>query len=355
MKVDYPGLIEETLPSGSKRYRVRVKGDRTKRIRIYAQPGHPEFETQYYAARVGDQPSPLKEASDYARSGSIAWLKAKYLEHLEKRVTAGLSSHKTLKKKRNLLSRFTPETDRIAIIPTPKLIEMRDKMMATPSQADAFIEAVSVMYDWGIKAGHISTNTAKGIDRIYVKGGGADPWSASDVKAYFKRHRIGTKAHVCLSILLWTGCRIEDTLVLGRQHECIIKGVEAIRWKPLKKNSTEVAIPLMPMLKESVRAPTVQGMTYLVGRGGKPYASGDSASSTFKQWCRQAGLGHLSAHGVRKALAELLVELGCTEYEIMAILGHSESRTTQIYTRGAERWRLAKTAMEKVKVSHAWF
>lgn len=355
MKVDYPGLIEETLPSGSRRYRVRVKGQKKRRIRIYTPPGHPEFEKQYYAARAGEKPAPLKEASDYARTGSIAWLKTKYLEHLKKRVEAGLSSPKTLKKKRNLLERFTGETDRIAVIPQTKLNEMRDEMMATPSQADAFIEAISVMYEWAIKAGHIDTNTAKGVDKIYTKGSGATPWTASDVKQYFKQHRLGTKAHVCLSILLWTGCRIEDTIILGRQHECTIEGVEAIRWKPLKKNSTEVAIPLMPMLKESVRAPTVQGMTYLVGRGGKPYASGDSASATFKVWCRQAGLEELSAHGVRKALAELLAELGCTEYEIMAILGHSESRTTQVYTRGAERWRLAKTAMEKVKVSHAWF
>ena len=355
MKIDYPGLIEETLPSGSKRHRVRVRGNRKKRIRIYAPPGHPEFEKQYHAARAGEQPAPLKEASDYARSGSIAWLKAKYLEHLQARVEAGLTSPKTLKKKRNLLERFTVETDRVAVIPTTKLVEMRDEMMATPSQADAFIEAVSVMYTWAKKVGHISENTAKGIDKIYTKGAGAQPWTAADVKQFFARHKRGTKAHVCLSILLWTGCRIEDTTILGRKHECTIQGVEAIRWQPLKKNSTEVVIPLMPMLKNAVRAPTVQGQTYLVGRGGRPYSSGDSASSIFKLWCRQAGLPDLSAHGVRKALAELLAELGCTEYEIMAILGHSEARTTQVYTRGAERWRLAKTAMDKVKVSHAWF
>jgi hypothetical protein len=53
-------------------------------------------------------------------------------------------------------------------------------------------------------------------------------------------------------------------------------------------------------------------------------------------------------------LAELLAELGCSQYEIMAILGHSEAKTSEVYTRRVERWKLAKTAIERVKVAHAW-
>jgi len=92
--------------------------------------------------------------------------------------------------------------------------------------------------------------------------------------------------HVAMSILLWTGCRIEDTTILGRKNECMIVEIvdgerlefEAVRWQPSKKGSAEVAVPLLPPLKEATRAPKVQGATYLLGRGGKPYSSGDSAS-----------------------------------------------------------------------------
>lgn len=142
--------------------------------------------------------------------------------------------------------------------------------------------------------------------------------------------------------------------MLGREHECVIDGVDAIRWQPLKKHSTEVEVPLLQPLRDATRAPTVQGRTYVLGRGGKPYSSGDSMSAMFKQWCRDAGLPHLSAHGVRKGLAELLAELGCSQYAIMSILGHSEAKTSEVYTRRVERWKLAADGLEKVAKSAVW-
>ena len=354
MKIDYPGLLVEPLPSGRTRYRVRPEGDRKKRIRIFCGPDHDDFMRQYLAARRGEQPKKLETASDHAKPRSIAWLATSYFEYLEARVKAGTSSAKTLKKKRNLLNRLLVRPDRKMLIPQEKLIEMQDEMGATPAQADAFVEAVGVMYDWAIKRRYLQTNPARGIARIYAKGSGATPWKAADVRAYFKRHKPGSKAHVAMSVLLWTGCRIEDLTVLGRAYECEIDGIEALRWTPLKRGSSEVAIPLLEPLKAATRAPKVQGNTYVLGRGGRPYASGDSMSSMFKRWCRDAGMAHLSAHGVRKGLAELLAELGCSQYAIMAILGHSEAKTSEVYTRRVERWRLARSAIAMVEAAEAW-
>lgn len=354
VRVNFPGLLEERLPSGAVRYRVRPEGVKAKRIRIHCAPGDPDFQRQYLAARRGEQPEPMKAASDYAKPKSIGWLVNLYLEFLSSRVKAGTMSHKTLKKKRNLLSRLVLRPDREMAIPREKLLEMQDAMASTPAQADAFIEAVGVMYDWALERRHVASNPARGIKKVYEKGDGATPWKAADVRSFFATHRPGSKAHVAMSVLLWTGCRIEDLTVLGRAHECLIDGVEAIRWAPLKKGSTEVSIPLLPPLKAATRAPTVQGATYVLGRGGKPFASGDSMSAMFKRWCRDARLDHLSAHGVRKGLAELLAEMGCSQYEIMAILGHSEAKTSEVYTRRVERWKLARSAIERIDVSHAW-
>ena len=354
MKVEYPGLLEEPLPSGNVRYRVRPEGDPKKRIRIHCTPSDDDFQRQYLAARRGEQHEPLKQASDYAKPRSIGWLVNTYSEYLVARVTAGTTSPKTLKKKRNLLNRLLKTPDKKMLIPQEKLIEMQDVMGGTPAQADAFIEAVGVMYDWAIERKYIQTNPARGIKSVYQKGDGATPWKAADVKAFFAKHALGSKAHVAMSILLWTGCRIEDLTHLGRTHETVLDGIEALRWTPLKKGSSEVTIPLLEPLRAATRAPKVQGATYVLGRGGKPFASGDSMSSMFKRWCKDANLDHLSAHGVRKGLAELLAELGCSQYEIMAILGHSEAKTSEVYTRRVERWKLARTAIERVNVSHAW-
>ncbi|WP_246739653.1 tyrosine-type recombinase/integrase [Martelella sp. HB161492] len=354
MKVDFPGLVREELPSGNFRYRVRPEGNPKRKIKIHCQPGDDDFQRQYLAARRGEKPEPLRQASDYAKPKSIGWLVNSYLEYLAKRVEAGTTSAKTLKKKKNLLARLLKRPDRVMLIPQEKLIEMQDEMSATPAQADAFIAAIGVMYDWAAKRRYLSQNPAHGIEKIYIKGSGSTPWKATDVKAFFAKHKPGTKPHVAMSVLLWTGCRIEDLTILGRRHECILDGIEAIRFTPCKKGSTEVTIPMLPPLKDATRSMKVEGITYVLGRGGKPFASGDSMSAMFKRWCVDAGLPHLSAHGVRKGLAELLAELGCSQYEIMAILGHSEAKTSEIYTRRVERWKLALTAMDKVNLSHAW-
>lgn len=47
-----------------------------------------------------------------------------------------------------------------------------------------------------------------------------------------------------------------------------------------------------------------------------------------------------------KVVGDWLAEAGATQYEIMAIHGHSESRTSEVYTRGANRLKLAQQAME---------
>lgn len=361
MKVDYSGLIRQRLPSGTVIYRVRPKGQRGKRIQLYAAPGDPDFSRQYELARRGIKPDPLKKPSEQEKPETIGWLVHTYLEYLEERVKAGTTSAKTLKKKRNLLARLIKNPNRKMEVPREKLIELQDGMGASPAQADAFIEAVAVLFDWAIERKHIKENTARGIKSVYRKGDGAKPWKAADVAAFFATHKPGSTPHVAMSILLWTGCRIEDLTMLGRHHECVIDGVDALRWVPLKRGSTEVCIPILEPLRSATRAPKVLGATYVTKRGGKPYSSGDAMSAMFKHWCHVAGLSHLSAHGVRKGFAEVLAENGCSQYHIMAILGHSEAKTSEVYTRRVERWNLARGALAKLgegrdqsKVRDAW-
>ncbi|WP_246710129.1 tyrosine-type recombinase/integrase [Martelella soudanensis] len=354
MKIHMKGLMREVLPSGAIRWRVRPEGRRTVKITLSCGPDDEDFHRQYLAARRGEKPEPLRQASDYAKPRSIAWLVNLYLEHLQKRIEAGTASPKTLKKKKNLLARLLATPDKVMLIPQERLIAMQDAMAATPAQAHAFVEAVAVMYDWAIKRKLIGHNPARGIDKVYVKGPGATPWKRADLDRYFAHHKKGSKAHIALSVLLWTGCRVEDLTILGRGHECVIDGYEALRWTPPKKGSSEVMIPLLAPLKQATRAATVQGATYVLGRGGKPFSSADSMSAMVKRWCADAGLPHLSAHGVRKGLSELLAELGVSQYALMSILGHSEAKTSEVYTRRVERWKLASDAMNRLTVPHTW-
>lgn len=144
---------------------------------------------------------------------------------------------------------------------------------------------------------------------------------------------------------MFTACRISDAIRLGRGHETVIEGVRALRWQPAKRGSAEVAIPLLPPLYRATRAAKAQGDTYLLNYKGRPFATPDSLGQMFRRWCREAGLDDRSSHGIRKAAGHLLAQEGCSQYQIMTVHGHTQAKTSEVYTRGAERWRLARDAM----------
>ena len=66
----------------------------------------------------------------------------------------------------------------------------------------------------------------------------------------------------------------------------------------------------------------------------------------FKAWCVQAGLPHCSAHGLRKAGTNRVLENGATEYEAMAIHGWDSPKQAALYALHVNRKKLADSAMD---------
>lgn len=354
MKINYPGLLIEKLPSGNKRYRVRKEGNKNIRITLPAGPEHPRFTEYYAAARSGivlkSEVSPADQATPY----SVSWLIYKYLEHFEKEVEAGQLSAKTLKKRRNIFNKIQASgwREKSLDIPTLKIIEYRDTMRATPAAADDMVKALKAMYKWAVEKKYIAVNPAAGIENIDRGKGGAKPWTVEDLKQFRSTHAPGTTAYLVLTILMFTACRIGDAAVLGRENEFTRSGVKGLGWQPEKKNSPYVEIPMVaPLLKATgmAKVKKIDG-PYVLNKFGQPYSSGETLGQTFRKWCRQAGLER-SAHGVRKAAGHLLALEGCTQYQIMAIHGHAQASTSEVYTKGVERWRLAVEAANRMQTS----
>lgn len=346
VKIDLPGLLAEKLPSGAVRYRVRVAGDKAKRIALLVGPDHKDFMEIYRAARAGVQLAPEATPEERAIKGSIGWLAAKHLTAMEREVEAGSVSPLTLKKRRGVVKILTERYADYAInIPPEKLVALRDEFVATPAWADSIIEGIRSMYRWGCERKLCAINPAVGIARIDVCRGGAVPWSADDLRKYRDRHLPGTTPHLALTLFMFTACRIADAILLGRGHETTMEGVRALRWQPGKKGSAEVMIPLLPPLYRATRAATVQGETYLLNGRGQRFATPDSLGQMFRRWCAEAGLEDRSSHGIRKAAGHLLAQEGCSQYQIMTVHGHTQAQTSEVYTKGVERWRLARDAM----------
>lgn len=57
---------------------------------------------------------------------------------------------------------------------------------------------------------------------------------------------------------------------------------------------------------------------------------------------------HCSAHGLRKAGATIAAENGATEHQLMAIFGWESTKQANIYTKKANRKKLAASAMHLV-------
>ena len=348
MKVNYPGLLRERLPSGNYRYRVRVEGDKNRRVRLHIGPEDKDFSEHYKAARRGIEIKPETKPEETQIKGSLGWLVCKYLDWLEDQVEKGQYSKATLVQRRSKFMLLKPHEDYSLDMPQPQLLKIRDDMAETPGSADNFIKAVRAMYVWAIDRKHTKVNPAVGIGKLNRGQGGAIPWTVADLKKYREYHPQGTMAHLCLSLFMFTACRISDAIRLGRGNEFERSGIRGLGWQPTKKGSAYVEIPMLPPLLKATRMMTVQGPTYLLTEYGKPFQSPEGLRNRFRKWCDEADLKHLSSHGIRKATGNLLAQEGASQYQIMSIHGHTQAKTSEVYTKGVERWRLAADAMNSL-------
>jgi len=85
-------------------------------------------------------------------------------------------------------------------------------------------------------------------------------------------------------------------------------------------------------------------LAFLVTQFGKPFTS-NGFGNWFRDRCNEAGLPHCSAHGLRKAGATIAAENGASEHQLMAIYGWESPKQAAVYTRKANRKKLAASAM----------
>src|SRR5262249_7955443 len=108
------------------------------------------------------------------------------------------------------------------------------------------------------------------------------------------------------------------------------------------QGEVEVPIPILPVLARTLAAGPTGDLTFICGAGGRPFTK-ESFGNAFSEAARKAGVKK-SAHGVRKIAATRCADNGATEHQLMAIFGWKSPAMAQVYTRGANRRRLAREA-----------
>jgi len=375
MDYHFPGLLKDKTAAGTTRWRVRVEGQRNRKIRIPMGPGEPGFHDHYYAARSGEKLQTVKPIQ--VERGTLDALCDAFIEWMEEQVKAGTLSPLTLSGRKTGLKHAcetrNPKGRRIgsvdADLPEEAFVYIQDGFGGRTGAADTCIKALRAAYKWGSKRGYPKNSEVFGVERVHKSGGGAVSWTAQDVQKFLEAHGPGTMARLWFCLAYATHSRIGDAPTMGPTNEADYEGVRFIEWQPSKKGSAFVSIPMEDILVEELKLHD-ERETYLVTEHGRPFASSGSLDNRVRKWIISAGLCEAvvdekgkpvldkkgkpkfratrSQHGIRKGVAELMAESGASEFEIMSQFGWTEAKTAAIYTKKFQRRGSAASASKRM-------
>ena len=370
---NYPGLCEEKTAAGTTRWRVRVEGQKRKKITIPVGPSHDDFDDHYNAARAGQRLD--RKPAPKIRRNTLDDLCDRFLGWNQTQVDAGNLSPLTLRNRRTGLTQardcLSPN-GRVRMgsmrvdLPREAFAHIRDSFGTRTGAAQTCIKALRAAYVWNAEHGGPDNSPVLTLKTFHVEKGGAEPWSDEDAVRFLACHGPGTMARRWFFLAEATAGRIGDMHRLGPQHERLRKERLYIRYKPSKRGSSEVQVPLpWRFMLEVAELPT-DAAAYLMTERGKPFATKDSLDNRVRKWIIAAGLSSpvldeegmpvlneegdpklvaiRSQHGIRKRRAEQIAEASGSVYEVMAHLSHSDPKTAAIYTARVDRARLAEQA-----------
>ena len=306
-----------------------------KRVALPA-PNADDFDKEYLAALTAASGPEKKTAG----AGSLEWLIKRYRETDSYTVL----SKATRRQRDNIFKGVIAKAGSVPYksITRKSVINGREDRKATPAQARNYLDAMRGLFRWALDAELIKEDpTATVSNPKRRRGKGFEAWAEDDVLAFETRWQEGTKERVWLHVLLYTGLRRGDAVTIGRQH--VRDGVATIR---TEKNKTEVSIPILPPLAETLAIGPTGDLAFIVGDRGQPLAK-ESFGNVFRAACNAAGVKK-SAHGVRKIGATRAAEAGATVAELEALFGWTGGTMASHYTRNADRKRLAKSGSEKI-------
>lgn len=304
-------------------------GGRYVRLPDISDPG---FMDAYEAAKSGET---RRRAPSGHNPGTLGWLIVTYQESQ----TFARLAESTRAARARILDRIRASAgaSKISSVTPEAVIKGRDKRTA-PEAANSFLKTLSALFSWAVEHGHAKRNPVSGVKRIRTGSKGHHTWTEDEIAAFRAQHPLGTNARTLMEIALGTGLRISDAAVLGRQH--VRDGVVTIR---TKKTGVTVSIPLMPELAEALAAVPQGQMLFVQTEAGHAFSI-KSAGGWFRAKCDAAGVPG-SAHGLRKAAATRLADAGASEHQLMAVLGWKDPKEAAVYTREANRKRLASSAI----------
>jgi integrase len=340
---------------GRRRWFVRAgKRGARRKIRIPGNPGMPGFfQAHETALATLNQPSERKGARIIPNS--IRWLAEQYFGSPQfATLSQGTRTQRQQDIESCLREPLTPGSDHfvgdcpVAKFSAKHVQMLRDRKAKSPGAANNRRKVMSAMFAWAIDQDlGLDKNPCRDVKKLDYETEGHKAWTEEDLTRFESHYPIGTKPRLALALLLYTGARRSDAILLGPSN--IRDGL--VRFVPHKTKRTRKEAtpkPWLPELARIVAATRVQGtQTFLVNDYGRPFTP-TGFTAWFVKCCGDAGLVDCSPHGLRKLGAMRAAEAGATHFQLMSMYDWSSPAQAQHYVQLAERKRAAATAMAMI-------
>lgn len=346
----YKFVVEDRDRYGNLRTYLRLPGRPKVRLRVPYDPENPDaFESEYRRA-LEAKPSPKKHAVGTVLPGSIDALCVAYFQTADfTRLDA-----RTQRVRRQILDKFREKNGhkQASGLRRENLVTLADRYADRPEAYNSLLKALRAVFRAAVMRGLARENTPLTAPLLSSNNpGGHHSWTLEEVEQFENHWPIGTRQRLALALLLYTGQRRSDIVLLGRQM--MSDGVLSFtQTKNRQRNPMKVTLPIVDELQRIIAVTQCGDLTFLVSERGTPY-TGDSFGNAFRKWCREAGLKHCSPHGLRKATATRLADLGCTLHEIMAVGGWRTMNEVRRYTEASDRKRGASVALSRLSAAEA--
>ena len=337
---------------GKVRYYFRKRG-----VPSITLPGTPlsrEFMETYFKAAALPSRSPgpeKKKAPKRDKTGSLEWALTRWY---------GSSKFQSLEPRTRLHYRQMMERELADYLDLP-VTEVEpivvqswiDDMSDRPGAAKSFLKRLKTFFRFcaAPTSKILTSNPAQFVEGPSYEKKGFTAWDEADAAAFEAYWPLNSKQRLAYALMSYLGQRVSDAAVLGAAHEIpggMIRVVQA-KIRAGKKRVT-VDIPIHPELRRTIAANKASAKTpYLQTDYGTGYSI-KGLGNYMSDWAKEAGLSEgKSSHGLRKLAGSRLAEAGCSEKEIMAVLGLSSIKEAALYTAAANQKKMAKEAMKKVR------
>jgi integrase len=202
----------------------------------------------------------------------------------------------------------------------------------------------------------INIGWMKGDPMVGLKrpaGGSIRPWTEDEVEQFKERWPLGTRQHLAFCLTEFLGQRRSDTHRMCWTDISPRTGrIKVVQQKTDTKLEILIHEDLLYVLDDAhAKRGKVVGLNDPII---KTEAGIGFTVAGFSDWFRDAitaaGLPlDCKPHGLRHLAGVRMSEAGCTDEEMMAVLGHRSATSLRIYTKGAEQWRLGENAIAKVE------